>query len=78
MYLRAFPHDDDVEGREQSGQDGAQIAHEIVALSVVHLEKKNRSRDRERKQSVTRVSSKSLFEINLNLIFVDREIYCIL
>lgn len=67
MYLRALPHDDDVERREESSQDGAQIPHKIVAFGAVHLEEK---RNGWRTRSDPRFFN-SLFKINMILIFLD-------
>lgn len=37
VYLRTLPRDDDVERREKSRQDGAQVSHQIIVLGMMHL-----------------------------------------
>lgn len=72
MYLRALSHDDDVERREESGQNGAQISHKIIAFGTKHLKEKSHSRGLENEDNLMSVFSKSLLEINLNLIIKEQ------
>lgn len=52
MYFRALPHDDDVQRREEGGQDGAQIPHKVVALSTMHLEERKINQEVEGEDSL--------------------------
>lgn len=40
MYLRALPHDDDIERHEKGRQNSAQVSHKIVTLGMMYLKGK--------------------------------------
>lgn len=65
MYLRAFPHDDDIECREKGRQDSTQVSYKIIALGMMHLKGE---------MSIERLTCLTIAKIDVNLKFLGYEI----